>query len=254
MLEQLRLEIDNLDASLIEILQRRFEAAARVAAYKKEYGLAVYQPEREIAIMHQLAGILDGKPYKREVQELYEHIFQLSRRLQLCQTFPYNLVLIGFMGSGKTTIGRCLARISGYSYYDMDTMIEDQAGQSIPDIFDVHGEAFFRSLEREAVEKLRNVECAVVSCGGGVVLNHANISCLKEKGKIIWLKAVPETIYQRIGHRTGRPLAQNKKLEDIRQMIRERQNLYSQAADYEIATDGRLPDHIAKDILSILLR
>ncbi len=254
MLDQLRLEIDNLDASLIEILCRRFETAARIAAYKKEHGLAVYQPEREIAILNKMAGILENKSYGIEIRELYKHIFQLSRRLQISQAFPYNMVLIGFMGSGKTTVGRYLAQISGYTYYDVDHMIEQQTGKLVQDIFKFHGEDFFRSLERQTIEHLRNAEYAVISCGGGVVLNHDNISCLKVKGKLIWLKAAPETIYERIKHQNDRPLIQNKNLDDIKEMIQARQSLYSNAADYEITTDGKLIDHIGTDILNMLMR
>lgn len=254
MLEQLRREIDNLDSSLIEILCRRFETATRVAAYKKDQGMAVYQPERESAILEKLDDMLANKSYGAELRELYQHIFQLSRRLQISQLFPYNMVLIGFMGCGKTTVGRYLAQVSGYTYYDVDHMIEHQIGKSVQDIFELHGEDFFRLLERQTIEQLRNAEYAVISCGGGVVLNDDNISFLKEKGKCIWLTATPDTIYERIRHQNDRPLIQDKGFDDIKTMMRGRQSLYGKVADYEIATDGKHIDQIGTAILNMLMR
>ncbi|WP_425058288.1 Shikimate kinase [Sporomusa carbonis] len=252
MLDKLRLEIDSFDAVLTETLYRRFAAAARVAAYKKERGLAVYQPEREAAVLNKIAGIMKNKSFGVEIQELYRHIFQLSRRVQIHQVFPYNMVFIGFMGSGKSTIGRYLAEISGYNYYDVDTMIEQQAGQSVQEIFSIHGEKHFRSLEREVVERLRTVDHAVIACGGGVVLDAANVSHLKEKGKFIWLKAAPETVYERLKHQNNRPLIKDKNFDDIKNLLKSREGLYGAVADYEVATDGKLISDIGHDIMNMI--
>lgn len=171
MLDLLRTEIDHCNSILAAALSRRFLAAARMATYKKECGLAVYQPEREAAVLNKIAANLKNQVFSAEIQELYQHIFQLSRQVQSRQIFSFNIVLIGFMGSGKTTLGRHLAKISGFTLYDVDRMIEQQTGQSIQNIFSIHGEKYFRAREREVIEGLSTVEQAIISCGGGVVID-----------------------------------------------------------------------------------
>ncbi|MEG6523473.1 shikimate kinase [Desulfotomaculum sp. 1211_IL3151] len=251
MLDVLRAEIDQCDSILAEALGRRFLAAARMAAYKKECGMAVYQPEREAAVLNKLAANLKNQIYGAEIQELYQHIFQLSRRVQSRQVFSSNIVLIGFMGSGKTTLGRHLAKISGFTFYDVDRMIEQQTGQSIPNIFSMHGEKYFRAREREVIERLSTVEQAIISCGGGVVIEDANVTCLKQRGKLIWLKAEPATLLARLRHQHDRPLLKDKSLADIKSLLQERLRLYSAAADYEVTTDGKSISAIGDAILGL---
>lgn len=251
MLDILRAEIDQCDSILAEALGRRFLAAARIATYKKECGMAVYQPEREAAVLNKLAANLKNQAYGAEIQELYQHIFQLSRRVQSRQVFSCNIVLIGFMGSGKTTLGRHLAKISGFTFYDVDRLIEQQTGQSIPNIFSMHGEKYFRAREREVIERLSTVEQAIISCGGGVVIDDANVTCLKQRGKLIWLKAEPATLLERLRHQHDRPLLKDKSLADIKSLLQKRLRLYAAAADYEITTDGKSVSAIGDDILGL---
>jgi shikimate kinase len=168
--------------------------------------------------------------------------------------FPYNIVLIGFMGSGKTSVGKYLAQTSGYEYYDVDHIIEQQAGQSIAGIFSQYGEAYFRSMERNTVEHVSQAERAVISCGGGVVLDEMNVIRLKQKGRLVWLQAKPETLYERIKDQHDRPLADNRKFEDINKLLQARLCFYSSAADYEITTDGRPIAEVGQGIITMLTR
>lgn len=254
MLDELRSEIDECDAIITEALLRRLMTASRIAAYKKEQNLALYQPEREAAILNRIEKSLENTPYAKHIQELYRCIFRLSRCVQMKHVFPHNIVLVGFMGSGKTTVGQYLADMSGYAYYDIDTIIEEEAGYSISKMFSRHGEAFFRSLERKTIERVSNNEQAVISCGGGCILDERNVVCLKQKGKLVWLMAEPETLYERITRQGTRPLIVNRTFAEIEDMIKKRQPLYSDAADYRISIDRKPVSDIADAILDLVMR
>ena len=252
-LEKIRSEIDKFDAVLADTLSQRFETAARIAVYKKENGLAVYQPEREAEVLERLERVLGDKAYGAEVKELFKQIFKMSRRVQFSEVFHHNVVLIGFMGTGKTTVGQYLANITGYIYYDVDKIIETRAAQPIDDIFKVHGEAYFRALESEVIKELRSLQNAVIACGGGAVLDSANVKFLKEKGKLIWLKAELETVYPRISAEVNRPLVKGAKFDDIKALLNRREETYHCVADFEMITDGKTVSEVGDEILSLLL-
>lgn len=254
MLDRLRHEIDKCDAILIETLARRLEIASCVATYKQGNGLAIYQPEREADVLSKVIGSLEDKTYYLDIQELYSRIIQLSRRIQLSKLFPYNIVLIGFMGSGKSTVGPHIARISGRSFYDVDICIEEKAGQTIETIFRTKGEAYFRTLERQVIESLKDVCNSVIACGGGAVLDKQNVAFLKEKGKLIWLDVTPETVYTRLGRINNRPLLKDKRIDDIKILIDERNAGYSAIADYKIVTDDKPIAVVTADTLSLITR
>lgn len=164
----------------------------------------------------------------------------------------HNIVLIGFMGSGKTSLGRHLAKITGFDCYDLDDIIQRMTGQTVPELFASRGEAYFRDREREAVASLQGVERAVISCGGGVVLAKANVDNLRRCGKLVWLKAKPQTIYERLRQHSDRPLLKGKGPEDIAAMLATRQSLYDSAADYAVVTDGKPVAAVGADILGLL--
>lgn len=254
MLDVLRSEIDDCDAILTDVLLRRLKTSARIAAYKKEHSLSLYQPEREAVVLNKIRESLEDNPYAEHIQNFYKYIFRLSRCIQMKHVFPHNIVLIGFMGSGKTTVGQYLADMSGYAYYDVDTIIEQETEKSIPQIFSEHGEAFFRSLERQVIERVSNTDHAVISCGGGCVLDQANVARLKQKGKLVWLMAEPEILYDRIKYQGNRPLIVNKTFEDIKEMIQKRYPLYSNAADYRVVTDNKPVNSIVDAIINMVMR
>lgn len=254
MLDVLRSEIDECDAILTDTLLRRLETAARIAAYKQEHNLALYQPEREAVILNRIGENLQNTPYAKHIQDFYRCIFRLSRCIQMKHVFPHNIVLIGFMGSGKTTVGQYLADMSGYTYYDVDTVIEQEAGKSISELFRLHGEAFFRSLERQVIERIGDAEHAVISCGGGCILDQRNIDRLKQKGRLVWLAAEPATLYERIKYQDTRPLIVDKTFEEIAAMMNKRQPLYSGAADYRITVDRKPVSDIVDAILDMVMR
>ena len=150
-----------------------------------------------------------------------------------------NIVLVGFMGTGKTSVGRRLASQLRMRYVDTDDIIERDSGCRISTIFEEEGEVVFRDLESEAVRKVSELYNHVISTGGGVVLRKANMEALKQNGIIFCLTATPGEIYRRVRHQTHRPLLQTSDpLAKIRSMLEDRQSAYKKA-DYRVRTTGR---------------
>lgn len=147
-----------------------------------------------------------------------------------------NIILCGFMGSGKTTVGLELAKIMGRKFVDTDEMIEHEQGIAIKAIFTVHGEDYFRDLEFECCKNIADLKNCVVSTGGGALTYQRNVDALKQSGKIVFLDADFDVICQRIGNSKTRPLFQDR--EKARQLYDERKSKYLNAADYVI--DGNM--------------
>jgi len=163
-----------------------------------------------------------------------------------------NVVLTGFMGTGKSSIGKLLAYRLGKSFVDIDKQIEKEMGISIPEIFAKYGEEFFRVKEHEVVERISRYKNAVIATGGGVVLNARNMECLRQKGLIICLRANPDVILERTSRRPTRPLLQ---CENPRQVIvdllAKRQPFYEEA-DYHVDTSVLTPHQITEQIIAYL--
>jgi shikimate kinase len=162
----------------------------------------------------------------------------------------FNLMLIGFMGTGKSTIAAKLKEALKVEQIEMDALIAEEAGMSIPDIFEKFGEAHFRDLETEMLRKFREKKPVVVSCGGGAVLRDENIEIMKGQGKIILLTATPETIYERVKDSNDRPVLNgNMNVAYISELMEKRRARYEMAADIVITTDGKSADEICNEIL-----
>ena len=163
-----------------------------------------------------------------------------------------NIVLIGFMGTGKTTIGRLLASRLGRPFVDSDKKVEHENGMTIREIFECYGEAYFRQKEQDAIAKLSRYNNAVIATGGGVVLLNENMRRLKKNGVIIALTASVETIVERTGRRNTRPLLDCLPREEIvDKLLGERYELY-QKADFSIDTDNHSPQHVITEIMLFL--
>jgi shikimate kinase len=150
-----------------------------------------------------------------------------------------NLYLVGFMGTGKTTVGRSVAQILGYEPYDSDVEIERAAGKTIPEIFAQDGEPAFRVKERAFIESGHPDTRSVVACGGGLVVQPGMLDLLKKRGVVICLHASFETILKRTQNNRHRPLLNvEDPMERIRTLYAEREPVYRQAGTM-ILTDGR---------------
>lgn len=160
-----------------------------------------------------------------------------------------NLALTGFMGCGKSTVGRLAASLLKFEFADTDHLIEHQAGMSIPEIFERRGEPAFRQLEREMVASLAARSKTVVATGGGLVVNPDNLAALKQHALVVCLWASPETIWQRVRHSQNRPLlAGADPQEAIRRLMAERAPFYRQA-DVLVQTELRSLREVARHVV-----
>ena len=185
-----------------------------------------------------------------------------------------NIVLIGYMGCGKSTIGRQLAKISGRSFVDTDAWIEEKEGVTISKIFAAKGEECFRDMETECLQTLlkeneskqkylddlervspkgmKGINDKVISVGGGLPVREINQKLLQKLGYVIYLKAKPNTIFERIKGDTSRPLLQTENpLQRIHEMISFRESKYQAAAQGVVEVDGKSVDEIIEEILEL---
>ncbi len=166
-----------------------------------------------------------------------------------------NIVLIGFMGTGKTSTGRSLAQRLGFSFLDLDQKIEAEAGMSIPEMFERHGEAYFRAREREMVARVAKRRNTVISTGGGTVKSQENMEALRAGGVVVCLQADVDTILQRTMTQGQRPVLDGRDAGDrrkaIEQLMQERAQLYTHA-DYTVDTSNLSPLQVVDDIVRFL--
>ena len=164
-----------------------------------------------------------------------------------------HLFLIGFMGVGKTSVSRQLSQRLQVREVDTDAMIVQREGRSIPEIFEQSGEAYFRQAETEMLDVLGGQEPCIVSCGGGMVMREENVEKMKDIGRVVFLTATPETIYERVKDSTNRPLLNgNMNVPYIKELMEVREPKYRAAADVIIATDGRNSGQVADGIMQVL--
>lgn len=165
-----------------------------------------------------------------------------------------DLILVGFMGTGKTVVGKILADLLKRGFMDTDQEIERLEGQTVSDLFTLHGEKFFRDRERMVIGEMRMFPpgSLVVSTGGGAVLNEDNRKVFRERGAIVLLTAEPGEILQRVQDK-GRPLLDHPRpLEKIKELLWEREPLYSGLCELRVETTGRSPGQVAEDILGMV--
>ncbi|MGB9715595.1 MAG: shikimate kinase [Thermodesulfovibrionales bacterium] len=160
-----------------------------------------------------------------------------------------NIVLTGFMGTGKTVVGKRLSKILKMELVDVDSEIEKSEKMTINEIFRRFGETKFRDIETEMIKKLSKRNNVIISTGGGAVLKEENMIALKEKGIIVCLLATPETIFKRTSHTSNRPLLQvEDPLRRIKELLDYRKPFYEKA-DIMIDTEGKSPSQIADEII-----
>jgi len=165
-----------------------------------------------------------------------------------------SIALIGFMGAGKTVVGEALAQKLGKEFIELDALIEQRAGKTIPEIFRQDGEIAFREREIEAVKEVSGKKNAVIACGGGVVLNQINIDRLRKESLIVYLKASPGVILRRTAKdENERPLLKAAdRASEIRRLLQFRKPFYERAADITIDTSRLDVESVAEEIIAKL--
>lgn len=172
--------------------------------------------------------------------------------MSLGETLPKNIILVGFMGCGKSTIGRKLAHMLGYPLVDTDQLVETKAGMPITRIFAERGEPWFRNLESAVLQELASPHAPrrIISTGGGIVTRKANRALLRGLGYVVWLQAPVDTILERTGRNRDRPLLDtDDPRERVESLLAERAPLYRSTADLEVETAGLDAEELACGIL-----
>lgn len=181
-----------------------------------------------------------GQISYEKMRDVFDHIYCGNR----------HIILIGFMGVGKSTISRELRYQSSRREIDTDRWIEQREGRKIAEIFETEGEAYFRDLETAVIDEFGDMKPAIISCGGGMPLRELNVRKLQAMGSIVLLTAEPETIYERVRDHNDRPVLNgNMNVEFISQLMEKRRPYYERAATVTVRTDGRMISDIAKEIL-----
>ena len=155
-------------------------------------------------------------------------------------------MLIGFMGSGKSVVGRALSERLGFRLFDTDRMVEEAAGTRIAELWDAAGEEGFRAREHDAVLRACAGSGRVIACGGGAVLEIRNYGVLKGAGTVVYLRTPASVLRERVGIALDRPLLREEGAFD--KLLAERQPAYESAADLIVDTEGRTPEEVAADI------
>ena len=165
-----------------------------------------------------------------------------------------NIVLIGYRGTGKSSVGKILAARLNRPLLSMDAEVVRLAGQTIPAMVKQHGWEHFRDLESKVCQELAGQNGLIVDTGGGAILRSQNVEMLKQTGKLFWLTASVETIAKRIGGDTQRPSLTGVKsfIDEIQEVLRERLPKYQASADHVIETEGKSLTQVADEILARL--
>ncbi len=249
-LERLRETLERCDEVILNGLLMRDQIIEDIMAYKGSNGLPILQPEQETKQVKWLESELDGKRHREEVKDVFACIWDNSKRIQARNLFNHNIVLIGFMGAGKSTISKYLSAMFAMEVIEMDQVIAQREGMSISDIFEVHGERYFRDAETDLLIEMQAKRNMVISCGGGTPMRECNVAEMKKNGRVVLLSAKPETIYERVKDSHDRPLIEdNKNVPFISELMEKRREKYTAAADIVIQTDGKNELQICEELI-----
>jgi len=164
--------------------------------------------------------------------------------------FAMNIVLIGYRGTGKSSVARLLAARTKWPLVSTDLEIIKKAGMPVPDIIRKRGWDYFRNVESEICKQVGKKDRTIIDTGGGAVLRKENVESLRQRGRIFWLTAEVATVMERIKNNSDRPSLTGKKsyVEEVEEVLNERLPLYKAAADHMIATDDRTVEEVANEI------
>lgn len=249
-LEILRESLGQCDEIILDALLMRNRIVEDIMAYKEANDIPILQPEQEAKQKEWLERRMADRRHKAEVEDVFGSITQNSKRIQARKLFNYNIVLIGFMGAGKSTISEFLKTAFAMDVIEMDQIIADREGMSISYIFEVYGEQYLRDLETNLLIEMQSRTNVVISCGGGTPMRECNVVEMKKNGRVVLLTAKPETILDRVKDSHDRPLIENNKtVPFIADLMEKRREKYEAAADIIIETDGKDELQICEELI-----
>ena len=249
-LEILRESLGQCDEIILDALIMRNRIVEDIMSYKEANDIPILQPEQEAKQKEWLERRMADRRHKAEVEDVFGSITQNSKRIQARKLFNYNIVLIGFMGAGKSTISEFLKTAFAMDVIEMDQIIAEREGLSISDIFEVYGEQYFRDLETNLLIEMQSRTNVVISCGGGTPMRECNVVEMKKNGRVVLLTAKPETILDRVKDSHDRPLIENNKtVSFIAELMEKRREKYEAAADIVIETDGKDELQICEELI-----
>ena len=249
-LDIMRDSLRECDEIILNALLMRSRIVEDIMSYKEKNNLSILQPEQEARQNKWLDERLAGKKHANEIKSVFRSINKNSKRIQARKLFNYNLVLIGFMGAGKSTMSDYFNTMFAMDVIEMDQIISRREGMSIPDIFEVHGEEYFRDCETNLLIEMQSRRNVVISCGGGVPMRERNVKEMRKNGRVILLTARPETILERVKEDHSRPLLENNKnVNFIESLMEKRREKYEAAADIIVQTDGKSIQEIGEEII-----
>ena len=253
-LELFREELANCDDKLVNTLVERYLIIEKIMAYKEEYGMPILQPAQEAKQNKQVLDKLADNRHKEEIYDVFQRVVRNSKKIQARKLFDYNIVLIGFMGAGKTTISDYLSTMFAMEVVEMDQVIAEREGMSISDIFETYGEEYFRNLETNLLIEMQDKQNVIISCGGGVAMRERNVAEMKKNGRVVLLKALPQTILDRVKDSDERPLLNGRKnVEAIGELMEARREKYEAASDIVVHTDNKTVLEICEELVQKLL-
>lgn len=249
-LAEVQKDITNCDEEIIRLLTRRMERVGELVACRKAQGEAIIAAKEERLKNEEIRTLLADNPYKEELSEVFLGIGRAAKVARTKALFRHNIALIGFMGTGKSTVSHYLRDALAMEEKETDAMIVESEGMPITEIFERYGESYFRNRESETVLKLQDVHRAIISCGGGLVMRDENIANLKKSSRIVLLTATPETILERVKNSRERPILNgHMNVEYIKELMEKRRVQYEKAADVIIATDGKNVAEICEELV-----
>ncbi len=253
-LEMYREQLALCDDKIIDALVERNAIVEKIMAYKEEYGLPILQPAQEDKQERRLQEKLEGNKYQEEIHDVFRRIVRNSKRIQARKLFSYNIVLIGFMGAGKSTVSDYLSTMFAMKIMEMDQVISEREEMSIPDIFATYGEEYFRDLETKLLVEMQSKKNTSISCGGGAAMREENVVEMKKNGRVVLLTASPQTVYERVKDSEERPILNgNNNMEYIAELMEKRREKYEAAADIVIQTDNKTVLQICEELISKLM-
>lgn len=249
-LEKYREQLGLCDDKIIDALVERNSVIEKIMSYKEEYGMPILQPKQEEKQKARLEEKLTGNSYRDEIFDVFRCILKNSKRIQARKLFDYNIVLIGFMGAGKSTVSDYLSTMFAMKIVEMDQVIAEREQMSIPDIFATYGEEYFRDLETGLLVEMQSQKNTVISCGGGAALRERNVAEMKKNGRVVLLTASPETIFDRVKDSDDRPVLNGRKnVNGISELMEQRREKYEAAADIVINTDNKTVLEVCEELV-----